>query len=110
MKLSGIQYYWLIFVGLILGLVLSIPETSEEFEEKIISNLALLIPLIIVSLYCTVCFFVAVFEMWGKYNYKLLIVIVLIYVAGEYLHSSLFLLYEITPTAYWLWRIKGIKN
>ena len=110
MKLSGIQYYLLIFVGLILGLVLSIPETIEEFEEKIISNLALLIPLIIVSLYCTVCFFVAVFEMWGKYNYKLLIVIVLIYVAGEYLHSSLFLLYEITPTAYWLWRIKGIKN
>ena len=110
MKLTGIQYYWLIFVGLILSLALSIPEPSEDLEEKIFSNLALLIPLIIISLYCTVCYFVAVFEIWGKYKYKLIIAIILIYIAGEYIHNSLFLLYEITPVAYWLWRINGLKN
>ena len=110
MKLTGIQYYWLIFVGLMLALALSTYEFSENFNEKIISNPILLVLLVILSLYALVCFYAAVFEIWELYMYKLIIVVILIFIAGEYIHSSLFVLYEISPTAYWLWRINGVKN
>lgn len=32
LKLSGIQYYWLIFAGLILGPVLEIPESNDDLK------------------------------------------------------------------------------
>ena len=123
MKLTGIQYYWLIFIGLIIGLAASIPEFDiyeefltpeilEENDKQFSLNLAVFIPIVLLLVYCTICYFVAVFEIWSIFTYKLIIAIILIYLAGEYLHALLFWLYEITPTAYWLWRINGlnIKN
>ena len=110
MNLSGIQYYWLIFSGLIISLALVILGINEELQEKLYSNITTLIPLTILSIYAVVCYFALVFEMWERYKFKLVYVIIIVYLAGEYVHHLLTFLYEIIPLAYWVWRINGVEN
>ncbi len=76
MKITGVQYYWLIAIGLLVGLVyatvLAIVGPVETSDPMIV------IPLLAILLYSGTAIMVVLLEIWGRFGLLVAILAVIV--------------------------------
>ena len=93
MKISGIQYYWTIAIGLLVGLILAV---VIGFADGIQTNDPLIaIPLAMAFLYAAVATLVVLLEIWDRFGLSVAVLAVIVAPA---------------IIVYWFRRIDGISS
>ena len=108
MKLSGFQYYWLIAIGLIVGLILS--ALVIIFHETMKVTPAPEVAILILFIYPMICELVVLLEIWSRYKMKAVVTLSLLILAGILIHPFFLLLLYFVPIVYWFSRINGIQD
>ncbi len=108
MKLSGTQYYWVVAIGMLFGIVLSIP--IAIYEQEINSNPILVMILAALSIIPTICYCTVLLEIWSRFRFKSVLVVGGALVLSAVLHPIFLALVIIWPIIYWFIRINGISN
>lgn len=108
MRLSGIQYYWLVGVGLIFGQVFSI--LVGVYESQIEASITLTLLTIFGVIYPSICYYTVLLEIWSRIRFKLVLVFLLIFFAAAFVHPFFLALITVGPTIYWFSRINGYRK
>ena len=107
MRLSGVQYYWLIAAGLILQLVLAYP--LSVFSVQVQSNTTQKIALLVVTLPVAICYLTVLLEIWAVFRFKALIYAITLSLLAFIIYPVFLVVLILSPHIYWAWRFNGVK-
>ncbi len=108
MSLNGVQYYWLIAVGVVLGqcLTIALGFSSYRIED---ADLAIQILALPIYAYTAICCLVVIWDMWRVFGFKLILGVILAGLLTAAVSSWFVLLPNIAIAAFWLYQINGRK-
>ena len=109
MSFSGVQFYWFVAVGLIVGLLVGLPAGFYATEINSSGPGAILLVTLLL-LYPTVCFYTVLWEIWQRFRLKAVLVVASLGAGAVFIHPFFWLVISVGPTIYWFSRINGIPN
>lgn len=101
MSISGYQYYWLILIGLVGGIVESIYSDISPAGSYYISTIFLI--------FSGVCCCVVIFELWDRRKWMILLLLSVSILLMSFVHDSFNYLAQFFLLGYWVYTIKGKK-
>tara|TARA_R100001015_G_C4614008_1_gene169784 strand:+ start:1142 stop:1483 length:342 start_codon:yes stop_codon:yes gene_type:complete len=108
MRISGVQYYWLVLVGLLLGLVGG--GIFTFYESKISGNPIFILGALVLMVFSGICYLNVVLEMWSLWRMRLIGAAIVTAGATSLVHPWFSLFFLLGPLAHWVWRIKGSSH
>lgn len=106
MKLTGLQYYWIIAVGLLLQLLLAFP--MQIYFTEIEQSTFLKVLVLAVMVPVGICYLTVLLEMWSVFRFRAIVCLLILGLLAKYLHPAFLFIAFVSPHLYWLYRIKGI--
>jgi len=108
MKLSGVQYYWIVAIGMLAGLALSIPLTM--YAREINSSPPLILLLVAALILPTICYYTVMLELWSRFRFKAVAAVGGVLLLSAFVHPAFVVLVILGPIIYWFSRINGVSN
>ena len=109
MQLTGVQFYWIVAIGLIAGLAIGVPLRffSDEFNS---SGPLLKVVVLALLIFPSICYYTVLVELWQRFRFKAVIFVVVCGLMAAWVHPFFMLVFSLGPVVYWFSRIQGLPD